>query len=84
MTHLELRGRWQQVLITDNPFKQVRVSPYAFTARIAHDVPEVHPTVVCSTRDRNGNERRTISEGFASRARQVGAGATSASRRGSS
>jgi hypothetical protein len=53
MTHLELRGRWQQVLITDNPFKQVRVSPYAFAARIAHDVPEVHPTVVCSTRDRN-------------------------------
>ena len=36
MTHLELRGRWQQVLITDNPFKQVRVSPYAFAARIAH------------------------------------------------
>ena len=33
MTHLELRGRWQQVLITDNPFKQVRVSPYAFAAR---------------------------------------------------
>jgi 5,10-methylenetetrahydrofolate reductase len=53
MTHLELRGRWQQVLITDNPFKQVRVSPYAFAARIAHDVPEVRPTVVCSTRDRN-------------------------------
>lgn len=53
MTHLELRGRWQHVLITDNPFKQVRVSPYAYGARIAHDVPDVKPTVVCSTRDRN-------------------------------
>jgi 5,10-methylenetetrahydrofolate reductase len=53
MTHLQLRGRWQDVLITDNPFKQVRVSPYAFAARITHDVPEVRPTVVCSTRDRN-------------------------------
>jgi 5,10-methylenetetrahydrofolate reductase len=52
-THLSLRGRWQRVLITDNPFKQVRVSPYAFAARITHDVPEVRPTVVCSTRDRN-------------------------------
>ena len=53
MTHLELRNRWRQVLITDNPFKQVRVSPYAFAARITHDVPDVRPTVVCSTRDRN-------------------------------
>jgi methionine synthase / methylenetetrahydrofolate reductase (NADH) len=53
MTHLELRDRWQNVLITDNPFKQVRVSPYAFAARITHDVPDVRPTVVCSTRDRN-------------------------------
>ena len=53
MTHLELRGRWRDVLITDNPFKQVRVSPYAFAARITHDVPQVRPTVVCSTRDRN-------------------------------
>lgn len=53
MTHLRLRGRWKHVLITDNPFKQVRVSPYAFAARITHDVPEVEPTVVCSTRDRN-------------------------------
>ncbi|HEV2249507.1 MAG TPA: hypothetical protein VGT60_03260 [Candidatus Limnocylindria bacterium] len=53
MTHLGLKGRWDHVLITDNPFKQVRVSPYAFAARIAHDVPEVRPTVVCSTRDRN-------------------------------
>src|SRR5204863_8051711 len=52
-THLELKGRWENVLITDNPFKQVRVSPYAFAARIAHDVPDVRPTVVCSTRDRN-------------------------------
>lgn len=53
MTHLKLRGRWRNVLITDNPFKQVRVSPYAFAARITHDVPEIRPTVVCSTRDRN-------------------------------
>jgi 5,10-methylenetetrahydrofolate reductase len=52
-THLQLRGKWSRVLITDNPFKQVRVSPYAFAARITHDVPEVRPTVVCSTRDRN-------------------------------
>jgi 5,10-methylenetetrahydrofolate reductase len=53
MTHLELEGRWSEVLITDNPFKQVRVSPYAFAARITHDLADVHPTVVCSTRDRN-------------------------------
>ncbi|MGI8658806.1 MAG: hypothetical protein ACR2K4_08605 [Candidatus Limnocylindria bacterium] len=53
MTHLEMRGRWRDVLITDNPFKQVRVSPYSFAARITHDVPEVRPVVVCSTRDRN-------------------------------
>jgi 5,10-methylenetetrahydrofolate reductase len=53
MTHLQLRGRWERVLVTDNPFKQVRVSPFAFAARITHDVPGVRPTVVCSTRDRN-------------------------------
>ena len=53
MMHLELRGRWNHVLITDNPFKQVRVSPYAFAARITHDCPDIRPTVVCSTRDRN-------------------------------
>jgi 5,10-methylenetetrahydrofolate reductase len=53
MTHLQLHNRWRDVLITDNPFKQVRVSPYAFAARITHDVPDVRPTVVCSTRDRN-------------------------------
>ena len=53
MTHRQLDGRWRQVLITDNPFKQVRVSPYAFAARITHDVDGVRPTVVCSTRDRN-------------------------------
>ena len=46
-------ARNRVVLITDNPFKQVRVSPYAFAARITHDVPDVRPTVVCSTRDRN-------------------------------
>jgi 5,10-methylenetetrahydrofolate reductase len=53
MTHLNLKDRWGQVLITDNPFKQVRVSPYAFAARITHDLPGIRPTVVCSTRDRN-------------------------------
>jgi 5,10-methylenetetrahydrofolate reductase len=53
MTHLALQGRWDRVLITDNPFKQVRVSPYAYAARITHDVSNVTPTVVCSTRDRN-------------------------------
>jgi 5,10-methylenetetrahydrofolate reductase len=53
MLHTRMHGRWQRVLITDNPFKQVRVSPYAFAARITHDVPDVRPTVVCSTRDRN-------------------------------
>jgi 5,10-methylenetetrahydrofolate reductase len=53
MLHAQLHNRWRRVLITDNPFKQVRVSPYAFAARVTHDVPEVRPTVVCSTRDRN-------------------------------
>ena len=53
MTHQRLHGRWQRVLITDNPFRQVRVSPYAYAARITHDVPDIMPTVVCSTRDRN-------------------------------
>jgi 5,10-methylenetetrahydrofolate reductase len=53
LTHRQLAGRWHDVLITDNPFKQVRVSPYAFAARITHDCPDVRPTVVCSTRDRN-------------------------------
>ena len=53
MTHLDLKNRWRHVLITDNPFKQVRVSPYAYAARITHDVSTVSPTVVCSTRDRN-------------------------------
>lgn len=53
LTHRRLEGRWHDVLITDNPFKQVRMSPYAFAARITHDVPDVRPTIVCSTRDRN-------------------------------
>ncbi len=53
MSHMQLAGRWDRVLITDNPFKQVRVSPYAYAARITHDVSDVIPTVVCSTRDRN-------------------------------
>ncbi len=51
--HHHLKGRWENVLITDNVFGKIRVSPYAFAARITHDVPSVHPTVVVSTRDRN-------------------------------
>ncbi len=51
--HLKLQGAWQRVLITDNAFGKIRVSPYAFAARITHDVPAVVPTVVVSTRDRN-------------------------------
>ena len=51
--HHRLEGRWRHVLVTDNPFHQVRVSPYAYAARISHDIPTVTPTIVCSTRDRN-------------------------------
>jgi 5,10-methylenetetrahydrofolate reductase len=53
MGHLALAGRWQHVLVTDNVFGRIRVSPYAFAARLTHDVPDVQPTVVVSTRDRN-------------------------------
>jgi len=53
MQHLLLERVWDHVLITDNVFGKIRVSPYAFAARITHDVPAVHPTVVVSTRDRN-------------------------------
>lgn len=53
MQHLMLDGVWGHVLVTDNVFGKIRVSPYAFAARITHDVPAVHPTVVVSTRDRN-------------------------------
>ena len=51
--HLLLDHAWKRVLITDNAFGKIRVSPYAFAARITHDVPSVTPTVVVSTRDRN-------------------------------
>jgi len=51
--HLMLDSAWRHVLITDNAFGKIRVSPYAFAARITHDVPSVTPTVVVSTRDRN-------------------------------
>lgn len=50
-SHLAIN--WRHVLVTDNPFRAVRVSPYAFSARITHDSPTVRPTVVVSTRDRN-------------------------------
>lgn len=53
MSHLLLDGVWRNVLVTDNVFGRIRVSPYAFAARITHDSPSVHPTVVVSTRDRN-------------------------------
>ncbi len=52
-SHLLLDGAWDRVLVTDNVFGKVRVSPYAFAARITHDAPSVAPTVVVSTRDRN-------------------------------
>lgn len=53
MTHLLLDGAWSHVMVTDNVFGKIRVSPYAYAARLTHDVPSVHPTVVVSTRDRN-------------------------------
>ena len=53
MSHLLLEGAWDHVLITDNVFGNIRVSPYAFSARLTHDTPSVTPTVVVSTRDRN-------------------------------
>ena len=52
-SHLLLEQVWNKVLITDNVFGKIRVSPFAFAARITHDVPSVKPTVVVSTRDRN-------------------------------
>lgn len=51
--HHDLFPAWRNVLVTDNVFGRIRLSPYAFSARITHDVPHVHPTVVVSTRDRN-------------------------------
>ena len=53
LTHRRLEGTWSHVLITDNVFGKIRVSPYSYGARITHDLPDVHPTVVVSTRDRN-------------------------------
>jgi alkylhydroperoxidase family enzyme len=54
----------EQVRITDNPFKQVRVSPHAFAARIAHDAPEVRPP---------SSARRATGTSWPSRARCAGA-----------
>lgn len=51
-SHRNLTG-WTNVLVTDNVFGRIRVSPFAFSARITHDTPHVDPTVVVSTRDRN-------------------------------
>jgi 5,10-methylenetetrahydrofolate reductase len=53
MRHRALHPAWRHVLVTDNVFGRIRVSPFAFSARITHDVPEVKPTIVVSTRDRN-------------------------------
>ena len=53
MSHLLLEGAWRNVMVTDNVFGKIRVSPYAFAARVTHDVPSATPTVVVSTRDRN-------------------------------
>ncbi len=53
LSHQQLDGAFGHVLVTDNVFGKIRVSPYAYAARITHDVPSVHPTVVVSTRDRN-------------------------------
>jgi 5,10-methylenetetrahydrofolate reductase len=53
LQHRSLSPTWSHVLVTDNVFGRIRVSPYAFSARITHDTPDVHPTVVVSTRDRN-------------------------------
>ncbi len=52
-SHLLLDNVWSKVVVTDNVFGKIRVSPYAFAARITHDVSNVSPTVVVSTRDRN-------------------------------
>lgn len=52
-SHERLAPGWRNVLVTDNVFGRIRVSPYAFSARVTHDVPHVEPTVVVSTRDRN-------------------------------
>jgi 5,10-methylenetetrahydrofolate reductase len=51
--HRRLDSVWERVIVTDNPFGTIRVSPFAYAARITHDVPSVAPTVVVSTRDRN-------------------------------
>ncbi|MDP3984569.1 MAG: ThiF family adenylyltransferase, partial [Acidimicrobiia bacterium] len=52
MSHRALSGR-TTVMVSVNVFGRIRVSPYAFSARITHDTPHVDPTVVVSTRDRN-------------------------------
>ncbi|MGI9584496.1 MAG: hypothetical protein ACR2N7_02795 [Acidimicrobiia bacterium] len=52
-SHVLLEGAWSHILVTDNVFGKIRVSPYAFAARVTHDVPSAAPTVVVSTRDRN-------------------------------
>jgi 5,10-methylenetetrahydrofolate reductase len=53
LRHRSLSPAWTHVVVTDNVFGRIRVSPYAFSARITHDTPDVQPTVVVSTRDRN-------------------------------
>ena len=43
MSHMLLEGAWSSVLVTDNVFGKIRVSPYAFAARITHDAGPQHP-----------------------------------------
>ncbi len=38
MSHLRLDGTWSHVMVTDNVFGKIRVSPYAFAARLAKGV----------------------------------------------
>jgi 5,10-methylenetetrahydrofolate reductase len=51
--HHRMQGKWTNVLVTDNVFGKIRISPYAYGARFAHDLPDISPTIVVSTRDRN-------------------------------
>ena len=51
--HQRMDGKWSKVLVTDNVFGRIRISPYAYGASLARDLPGISPTVVVSTRDRN-------------------------------
>lgn len=51
--HQELASIWTNVLVTDRPMSSVRVSAYAYGARITHDVPALEPTIVVSPSGRD-------------------------------